>query len=106
VAAARISLLQSLLDSGSLSGAGFAARTVATAVRPAGAFYPAEEAHQRYLERNPGGYCNHMKARGAAAPRSCVEREHVTAKPTYGYACSAPNNGASCVASCVLMCAR
>jgi peptide-methionine (S)-S-oxide reductase len=77
VAAKRIGSLQSLLESGSLSGAGFGARTVATAVRPAGAFYPAEEAHQRYLERNPGGYCNHMKARGAAAPRSCVERKHV-----------------------------
>jgi len=24
-------------------------------------YYSAEEYHQRYLERQPGGYCNHRK---------------------------------------------
>jgi peptide-methionine (S)-S-oxide reductase len=32
---------------------------ITTEVTPAGPFYRAEEYHQRYLEKNPGGYCNH-----------------------------------------------
>jgi peptide-methionine (S)-S-oxide reductase len=42
---------------GKLSGAGFG--EIATTVVDAGAFYFAEEHHQQYLHRNPGGYCNH-----------------------------------------------
>ena len=37
--------------------------TAATAAgdtsQPAGTFYYAEDYHQQYLEKNPGGYCNH-----------------------------------------------
>lgn len=31
---------------------------IATVIEPAHTFYPAEDYHQRYLERNPGGYCH------------------------------------------------
>jgi peptide-methionine (S)-S-oxide reductase len=60
-AARRLAALQALLDSGAPlpGGPGFAGRRVASAVRPAGVFYPAEAYHQRYLEANPRGYCNH-----------------------------------------------
>ena len=40
-----------------LSGAGFG--EIATTIVDAGTFYFAEEYHQQYLHRNPGGYCNH-----------------------------------------------
>ncbi len=40
-----------------LSAAGFGAITTETA--PVGEFYSAEEYHQQYLAKNPGGYCNH-----------------------------------------------
>lgn len=33
---------------------------VTTAILPATTFYPAEEDHQEYLAKNPGGYCNHF----------------------------------------------
>ncbi len=35
-------------------------RPVVTQVVPAGAFWPAEEYHQDYLEKNPGGYMCHV----------------------------------------------
>ena len=38
-----------------LSAAGFGAIT--TEILPAGPFYYAEEYHQQYLHKNPGGYC-------------------------------------------------
>ncbi|GAA0392418.1 peptide-methionine (S)-S-oxide reductase MsrA [Streptomyces luteireticuli] len=38
-----------------LRGSGYGAIT--TEIRPAGPFYPAEEYHQQYLEKNPTGYC-------------------------------------------------
>jgi peptide methionine sulfoxide reductase msrA/msrB len=31
---------------------------IVTEIRAAGAFYPAEQYHQDYLEKNPGGYCH------------------------------------------------
>jgi peptide-methionine (S)-S-oxide reductase len=42
---------------GALSGAGYG--EIVTTVVDAPTFYFAEEYHQQYLHRNPGGYCNH-----------------------------------------------
>ena len=42
---------------GLLNGAGYG--EIATTVVDAPVFYFAEEYHQQYLHRNPGGYCNH-----------------------------------------------
>ena len=33
-------------------------RPIATLIKPAIKFWPAEEEHQRYLEKHPGGYCH------------------------------------------------
>lgn len=33
--------------------------TITTGIAEAGPFYYAEEYHQQYLAKNPGGYCNH-----------------------------------------------
>jgi len=33
-------------------------RPIATLIKPLGKFWPAEEEHQRYLEKHPGGYCH------------------------------------------------
>jgi len=40
-----------------LSAAGF--KMITTEIRAAGPFYYAEDYHQQYLHKNPGGYCNH-----------------------------------------------
>lgn len=34
-------------------------RPVTTDIETAPDYYPAEDYHQQYLEKNPGGYCNH-----------------------------------------------
>ena len=34
-------------------------KTVETEIRDASTFFPAMLEHQQYLEKNPGGYCNH-----------------------------------------------
>ena len=34
-------------------------RPATTEIKPAPAYYPAEDYHQQYLAKNPGGYCNH-----------------------------------------------
>ena len=39
---------------------------IVTEVEPLDGFYPAEEYHQNYLEKNPGGYC-HIDVRSADA---------------------------------------
>ncbi len=33
-------------------------KPIATEIAPASTFYPAEEYHQDYLDKNPGGYCH------------------------------------------------
>ncbi|GAA2915750.1 peptide-methionine (S)-S-oxide reductase MsrA [Streptomyces thioluteus] len=38
-----------------LRGSGYG--DITTEIRPAGPFFPAEEHHQQYLEKNPAGYC-------------------------------------------------
>ncbi len=50
-----------------LSQSGKFARPIVTNVSPALPFYPAEEYHQKYLEKNPGGYC-HVNIGLAAEP--------------------------------------
>lgn len=40
-----------------LSGAGFG--EITTEIADAGKFFYAEDHHQQYLQKNPGGYCNH-----------------------------------------------
>eukprot|EP01035_Chromulina_nebulosa_P017171 gene17171-22687_t len=48
--------LQSLVNSGKIRYQG---KTVETDIIPATIFYPAHDEHQAYLDKNPGGYCNH-----------------------------------------------
>ncbi len=48
-----------------LSARGF--DPITTEIRPAGPFYYAEEAHQQYLAKNPGGYCG-LGGIGIACP--------------------------------------
>jgi methionine-S-sulfoxide reductase len=41
-----------------LEKSGRYSRPLATEILPAGKFWPAEEYHQHYLGKNPGGYCH------------------------------------------------
>ena len=41
--------------------------TITTEIAPAGEFYYAEDYHQQYLEKNPGGYCG-LGGTGVACP--------------------------------------
>ena len=52
---------QSLLDA---AGHG----TIATTIEPLGALFHAEEEHQQYLAKHPGGYCNHGFCQAAYVP--------------------------------------
>ena len=61
VARASMERYQSLLDA---AGHG----TIATTIEPLGALYHAEEEHQQYLAKNPGGYCNHGFCQAAYVP--------------------------------------
>lgn len=40
---------------------------ITTEIAPLGDFYPAEEYHQQYLHKNPGGYCG-LRGTGVACP--------------------------------------
>lgn len=53
---------------------------IAIEVKPIENFYPAEDYHQDYLEKNPGGYC-HIDPRLFEVARNANE----TAKPTVNY---------------------
>ena len=41
--------------------------SITTEIAPAGPFYPAEDYHQQYLAKNPGGYCG-LGGTGVACP--------------------------------------
>ena len=41
-----------------LDGSGVFRTPVVTTIEPAGAFFPAEDYHQKYLQKNPRGYCD------------------------------------------------
>jgi peptide-methionine (S)-S-oxide reductase len=55
-----------------LSDAGFG--TITTEIADAGEFYYAEEMHQQYLAKNPGGYCNHGFCQVAYDPEQAPTR--------------------------------
>ena len=60
-----------------LSDNGF--RTITTELRSAadaGTFYYAEDYHQQYLHKNPGGYCNHGP-NGMTCPVGLVKQDEV-----------------------------
>lgn len=52
-------LIRKLQDAMDAKGHKFQKNRVVTQVREASEFWPAHAAHQRYLEKNPSGYCNH-----------------------------------------------
>jgi peptide-methionine (S)-S-oxide reductase len=63
-----------------LDGAGIPGKRVVTEVRPATAFYEAEEYHQEYFAKNPGqGYCSVV-----VAPKLKKFREKFAAKRRKG----------------------
>lgn len=49
--------VQELIKLGKIPG--YENKQVATYIADATVFYPAQEEHQEYLEKNPWGYCNH-----------------------------------------------
>ncbi|TCT41132.1 peptide-methionine (S)-S-oxide reductase MsrA [Martelella mediterranea] len=49
-----------------LNGTGHA-EPITTEITSAGAFYPAEDYHQQYLAKNPGGYCG-LRGTGVSCP--------------------------------------
>ena len=53
-----------------LEGAGFG--TITTEIRPLGPFYYAEDYHQQYLAKNPGGYCG-IGGTGVGCPTGLTE---------------------------------
>ena len=56
-----------------LNQSGVFKRPVVTAIEPAGEFYPAEDYHQKYLKKNPGGYCDiHLQS---AQVREILQRQ-------------------------------
>ena len=47
---------------------------ITTEITPAPEFYYAEEYHQQYLAKNPGGYCG-LGGTGVSCPSGIVERD-------------------------------
>jgi len=54
-----------------LGKSGYSAIT--TEIKPAGEFYYAEDYHQQYLAKNPGGYCG-LGGTGVSCPAGVVEK--------------------------------
>ena len=52
-----------------LSAAGYG--DITTEIAPAGPFYYAEDYHQQYLDKNPGGYCG-LGGTGVSCPIGLV----------------------------------
>ncbi len=52
---------------------------VSTEIAPAGTFYYAEDYHQQYLHKNPGGYCNHGP-NGYTCPVGLLRQDEVPAQ--------------------------
>ncbi len=50
-------------------------KPVAIEVKPLESFYPAEEYHQKYLDKNPGGYC-HIGGHKFEKARNAVDFNH------------------------------
>jgi peptide-methionine (S)-S-oxide reductase len=50
---------------------------ITTEILPAPEFYYAEEYHQQYLAKNPGGYCN-LGGTGVSCPVGVVNAQDVT----------------------------
>ena len=61
VARASLARYQTTLDA---AGHG----TITTTIEPLGALYHAEDEHQQYLAKHPGGYCNHGFCQAAYVP--------------------------------------
>ncbi|TNC18507.1 peptide-methionine (S)-S-oxide reductase MsrA [Georgenia sp. 311] len=52
---------------------------ITTELAPAGTFYYAEDYHQQYLHKNPGGYCNHGP-NGYTCPVGLLRQDQVPAQ--------------------------
>ena len=53
------------LETAALRNAGY--ERITTEIMPAGEFYYAEDYHQQYLAKNPGGYCG-LGGTGVSCP--------------------------------------
>lgn len=51
--------VQKMLNEGEIRS--YAGTRVTTAIEDATVYYPAHEAHQKYLQKKPQGYCNHVR---------------------------------------------
>ena len=49
--------VQELINSGKIRA--YQNKQITTTIIPATKFYKAQDDHQKYLDNNPGGYCNH-----------------------------------------------
>jgi peptide-methionine (S)-S-oxide reductase len=61
VAEKTVKKVQSALEKGKITPYMYATKKVTTKIEDATTFYPADEAHQKYLEKKPAGYCNHRR---------------------------------------------